>query len=287
MVLFQVFLVSSLVVATVRTQHDEIITTATRATRRNWPTQSSSPLPHAARSESSSTAPWSTASNNHQPPPARSASSTRTPTRATRPTRDPYADLYLLHDQSFYMNSAQGNGKRRATHAPYASPPPRGMNDIYAAHMSAAASSQLQSSSSSSTSSNTNNKKQVLAIDPLRSWIKEALSFIASPLFVPSAITKAIKTPNNNSGRSLWSKMLASFRSVILRKGEGDGDGAAGSDNNSESNDRTDQMKGDVASLYKRLSEKMMASPLIQLIQSSRVTAKKEPSKSHRSVLRR
>lgn len=159
----------------------------------------------------------------------------------------------MLHNRDLIYSS-----HKRATHPPY--PPPK-----------------RQSADSSSSSS----KKPLIKIDPLRTWLKEAFtSLIASPLLVPSAITKAIKAPPGNSGRSLWAKMLASFRSVLLRKGEeGEGDGSSGDE------DRADQLKENVASLYKRWQERMV-SPLMQLIQSSRVAKKKEPSKSHRSVRR-
>ncbi|XP_053206378.1 uncharacterized protein DDB_G0271670-like [Panonychus citri] len=218
------------------------------ATHPPWPTRSTEPTNYGSVSRAT-----------HPPWPTRGSTS-----------YDPYADFY-----SSRATHAPYPPIQRATHAPYP-PLKKGSSG------DSASSSSSSTSSSSSSLASTIVKKQLLKIDAdsLRNWLKEAFAYIAAPLFMPSAITKAIKAPPGLSspGRSIWSKMIASFKSVILKKNDSeDGTGNSGS-----TEDRADQVKENVATFYRKLAEKMTSSSWSTLLSS-----KKAHKRNVRSVGRR
>lgn len=75
--------------------------------------------------------------------------------------------------------------------------------------------------------------------------------------------------------------MIASFRSVILKKNDSE-ESEKGSTSSSSNEDRTDQLKENVATFYRKLAEKMASSSWATIL-----SGKKAHKRNVRSIKRR
>ena len=170
---------------------------------------------------------------------------------ATHPSWPSYAGYsydagYGNYDSSFYDPYLP-----RATHPP--------MYPGKATHPPFPLKSQKEKENSISSS-----KKQLLKFDTesVKTWFKDALSYLYSPFLIHSAITKAVKPTSQampSTGRNFWSKMIASFKAVLKRNSEEKGQ---------------DLLKENVGTLFKRLQERTKLYSILHALSNQKIDPK-------------